>query len=152
MNEHHKQQRIDALNRKIDHYKDQIKRFNNAETPRDKASLTLSRRKLKQAQDDLLEATDDFRYNDAYRFIHQLTGCGRDTENLKYIFKIGGLDVTDHKLKAWRLTPDHEEYQDMSFKQWKAFRDGLFAYRDDEANAGNQVFNFPGCSIEKIKK
>lgn len=40
------QQKINRLNREIAHFTAQVKRFSNPQSPREKAALTLSKRKL----------------------------------------------------------------------------------------------------------
>ena len=85
--------------------------------------------------------------NESFRFICHLTGCGRDKNNIKKIFMLGGMEVKDFQVKCWRLDSDNKNYLHMSDEAFEAFMRGMFEYRDLMRDQGVMVFNFPGNTL-----
>ncbi|HAS5670865.1 DUF1456 family protein [Vibrio cholerae] len=81
--------------------------------------------------------------NDVFRNILHLTGVGRNKELLEEIFRLGGVNATQSKIKGWRTSLDNPRASHMPDQILNAFFQGMFEYRDSQASIGHQVFNFP---------
>lgn len=80
--------------------------------------------------------------NDFFRNLLHLTGVSRDKELLIEIFKLGGIEATQSKIKGWRTVLDNPRASKMPDHVLQGFMDGLFAFRDDQMKNGITVFNF----------
>lgn len=80
--------------------------------------------------------------NDVFRTILHLTGVGRNGELAEEIFRLGGIYVTQSKIKGWRTSLDNSRASHMPDSVLEAFFQGLFSYRDKQRDLGVNVFNF----------
>lgn len=80
--------------------------------------------------------------NDVFRTILHLIGVGRDKQLLIEIFRLGGIAATNSKVKGWRTSLDNARASHMPDVVLEGFFKGLFAYREQQAEKGINVFNF----------
>jgi len=82
--------------------------------------------------------------NELFKNLLHLTGCGKDKDNLIYIFRLGGIVASNSKIKGWRTDIESNRASHMPNEVFQGFIDGLFTYRDMQLQQGTNVFNFPG--------
>lgn len=80
--------------------------------------------------------------NDIFRNLLHLTGIGRDKKLIEYIFKLGGIESSQSKIKGWRTMLDNKRASEMPDVALQGFFKGLFLYRDMCLEKGINVFNF----------
>lgn len=80
--------------------------------------------------------------NDVFKTVLHLTGVGRDKNLIEQIFKLGGVNATQSKIKGWRTSLDNDRASPMPDSVLKAFFKGMFDYRDMMASKNINVFNF----------
>jgi len=80
--------------------------------------------------------------NDYFRSLLHLTGVGRDKDLLIEIFRLGGVDATNSKIKGWRTALDNPRASKMPDHIPEGFIQGMFKFRDMELDKGNIIFNF----------
>ena len=82
------------------------------------------------------------RNNDVFRTLLHLTGVGCDKQLLIEIFRLGGITVTNSKIKGWRTSLDNERASHMPDVVLEGFFKGLFEYRAKQSKKGINIFNF----------
>ena len=80
--------------------------------------------------------------NDVFRKILFLTGLQRDVDLIVRIFKLGGVNATESKIKGWRTEMNNDRASLMPDDFLNAFFDGFFLYRDEMRKKGLNIFNF----------
>jgi len=80
--------------------------------------------------------------NEIFKKLLHLTGLGKNKELIEEIFLIGKLQVSQSKIKAWRTDLSNPRSSQMPDLALEAFFKGMFEYRDQQAYAGKNVFNF----------
>lgn len=84
--------------------------------------------------------------NDVFRTILHLTGLNPKRELTEEIFRLGGIYVTQSKIKGWRTSLDKSRASPMPDRILEAFFQGLFTYRDMQSEFDVNVFNFINTS------
>jgi uncharacterized protein YehS (DUF1456 family) len=80
--------------------------------------------------------------NDFFRNLLHLTGISKNKDLLIEIFKLGGIEATQSKIKGWRTELENPRASRMPDKVLEGFFRGLFEYRDIKMGCGVNVFNF----------
>jgi len=78
--------------------------------------------------------------NDVFRTILHLTGLGKNKKLVEHVFELGGVTVTQSKIKGWRTDLDNPRSSPMPDSMLQAFFDGFFEYRDDQLEKGINIF------------
>lgn len=79
--------------------------------------------------------------NDFFRFFLHYTGLGREKEQLIEIFKLGGIQATQSKIKGWRTELSNPRASRMPDDVLQGFMQGMFIYRDKKIDDGFDMFN-----------
>lgn len=80
--------------------------------------------------------------NDFFRYLLHLTGVGRNKDLILELFKLGGVEASQSKVKGWRTALDNPRASEMPNNVLMGFIQGLFEYRDMKMKEGITVFNF----------
>lgn len=91
---------------------------------------------------NLKAATRSFNRNDIFRNLLHVTGIGLDKQLTEKIFRLGGIEATQSKIKGWRSPVDSDRGRPMPEWVLEGFFKGLFRYRQLMEDAGHKVFNF----------
>lgn len=81
--------------------------------------------------------------NELFKNFLHLTGCGKDKDNLIYIFRLGGIVASNSKIKGWRTDLDNNRASHMPDEVFQGFITGLFEYRDMQLQQGINLFDSP---------
>ena len=88
--------------------------------------------------------------NDFFLNLLHLTGVSRDKDLLIELFKLGGIEATQSKIKGWRTRMDNPRASLMPDYILAGFIQGLFQYRDQKLTQHIKVFNFLSDAQERI--
>lgn len=90
--------------------------------------------------------------NDYFRSLLHLTGVGRDKDLLIEIFRLGDIEATNSKIRGWRASLDSDRASRMPDNVLDGFIQGMFTYRDIQAEKGVNVFNFGADKMARVTK
>ncbi len=82
--------------------------------------------------------------NEIFTKLFHLTGSGKSIELLIEIFNLGGIKATKGLIKGWRNTTNEIRAIRMKDEELEGFIQGLFKYRDMEAEKGVNLFYIGG--------
>jgi hypothetical protein len=88
--------------------------------------------------------------NDCFRTVLHLTGLTKHADLVLALFTLGGLPISASRLRSLRSVPSNSSFKAMQPQELDAFFQGLFLYRDAQAQQGHQVFQFRPLAPEQL--